>query len=479
MSSQPTPAPRIRAWLVSSSGATAGIRYELRAEVTRIGRGPRNDLVIQGPDVASVSLEHLEIRREDAGFRIHDLDSTNGTYLNGESVTDAQLQAPASIRLGAQGPELAFTAEDPGGTGLDKTIEIPAGTFAVPPPPEPASPPGNYEDLLSDAVSRARHARLKGRGGETLMIMRETLGVALRRTSRPLHVTIGVLLVALIAVAGGAAWKIAALDREKRSIDQRIHDVEMQLEKASGKPAEADRLATELTDYQNKAEQLERNLLYRLGPQPNEDFLTHEIRTLMAEFGAEVYSVPPDFAERVRHYVEEYQGPNRPLVAHVLHDAVPELKVMRRVLQQEQLPPDLAYIPIVESALATGKASSAGAFGPWQLTSVTARAFGLRVDRQVDERTDLAKSTRASCGFLRQLILDFGAGSSVMLALAAYDLGPTKVKQAIMTTVRDPIKQRNFWYLYHVGALPKETREYVPKVVAAMVIGRNPSHFGF
>jgi membrane-bound lytic murein transglycosylase D len=66
-----------------------------------------------------------------------------------------------------------------------------------------------------------------------------------------------------------------------------------------------------------------------------------------------------------------------------------------------------------------------------------------------------------------------------MLALAAYDLGPTKVKQAIIATVHDPIKQRSFWYLYRVNALPKETREYVPKVVAAMIIGRNPSHFGF
>ncbi len=65
-----------------------------------------------------------------------------------------------------------------------------------------------------------------------------------------------------------------------------------------------------------------------------------------------------------------------------------------------------------------------------------------------------------------------------MLALAAYNLGPTRVKQAI-TKVEDPIKQRNFWYLYRVRALPQETREYVPKIIAAIVIGRNPARFGF
>jgi membrane-bound lytic murein transglycosylase D len=65
-----------------------------------------------------------------------------------------------------------------------------------------------------------------------------------------------------------------------------------------------------------------------------------------------------------------------------------------------------------------------------------------------------------------------------MLALAAYDLGPAKVKQAIQR-VTDPIKQRDFWYLYRTRALPPETRDYVPKVIAAMIIARHPEQFGF
>ncbi len=478
MPEQPVPVPQMRAWLVSYSGATAGIKYELGDGATCVGRGAQNDLVIQGPDVASVSISHLEIRREAAGFRLRDLDSTNGTYLNGERITEVDLCATATIRLGSQGPELTFTTEEPAAAELDKTMAIPEGILQ-PPALEPAAPSGTYEGLLWKAVTRARHARLKGWGDQTLSIMRETLRLALRHTSRRLHWTIGILTAVLIGVAGGAAWKIAALDREKHSIDRRIHQVEMQLQQTSGKPTELDRLISELAEYQGRAQQLERNPLYRFGPHDKEDFLIQEIRTLMAEFGAEVYSVPPEFAERAGHYIELYQGPDRPLVARVLNDSAGQLKVMRLILQEEQLPVDLAYIPLVESALASDKASPAGALGPWQLTPVTARAFGLRVDKQVDERTNLAKSTRASCRFLRELILDFGAGSSVMLALAAYNLGPSKVKQAVMNTVRDPIKQRDFWYLYRVNALPRETREYVPKVVAAMIVGRNPRHFGF
>jgi membrane-bound lytic murein transglycosylase D len=199
----------------------------------------------------------------------------------------------------------------------------------------------------------------------------------------------------------------------------------------------------------------------------------------MAEFGAEVYSIPPEFSDRVHHYVEQYQGPDRPLMMRALSRATPQVKIMRQVLEEEQLPPDLAYIPLVESALGPDRSSAAGAAGPWQFTPATARAYGLRVDKELDERLDLVKATRAGCRYLRELILDFGSGSSIMLALAAYNLGPSKVKQAVMRTVRDPIKQRNFWYLYRVQALPNETREYVPKVMAAIIIGRNPRRFGF
>jgi membrane-bound lytic murein transglycosylase D len=199
----------------------------------------------------------------------------------------------------------------------------------------------------------------------------------------------------------------------------------------------------------------------------------------MAEFGAEVYSIPPEFVERVKYHIEEDQGRERPIIAHALSDSRDRLQIIRQMLRDEQLPPDLAYIAIVESATNSGLASAAGAVGPWQFTAATAKAYGLRVDGATDERKDLVKSTRASCKYLRDLILDFGAGSSVMLALAAYNSGPTKVKQAVSKAVRDPIKQRNFWYLYRVRALPLETREYVPKVFAVILIGRNPEHFGF
>jgi len=483
MESGPESDKRTRVWLVSHSGAMTAIRYALGDGATSVGRGPQNHVVIQGGDVASVSLQHFEIRAGETGLRLRDLDSTNGTYLNGERITEADLLPPALIRLGSQGPELALVTGEPPPAELDRTQAIPENILSLqlsPQPPEEAAAPGGaYEGLLTEAVARARHARSKGIGDQTMTIMRETLRIALRHTGRRLRVAIAVLVVGLAATAGGAAWKIAALNHDKQSIDRHIHDIEAQLAKTTETTAQSDSLITQLADYQNQAEQLEHSLLYRFGPHEKEDFLLREIRTLLVEFGAEVYSVPPEFIERVGHYIEQYQGPDRPLIRTALNSAAPRLKEMRRILDREHLPPDLAYIPLVESALTSGQSSAAGAAGPWQLTAATGRSLGLRIDKETDERMSLVKSTEASCRYLRTLILDFGTGSSVMLALAAYDLGPTRVKQAVMANVHDPIKQRNFWYLYRVNALPKETREYVPKVVAAMIIGRNPSHFGF
>ena len=110
---------------------------------------------------------------------------------------------------------------------------------------------------------------------------------------------------------------------------------------------------------------------------------------------------------------------------------------------------------LVESAFLSENLSRAGAVGLWQFTPATARAYGLRVNNNVDERLDARKATRAGCKYIRELILEFGAGSSVMLALAAYNLGPGKVRQAVRR-VSDPIKQRDFWYLYRTRALPGE-----------------------
>jgi hypothetical protein len=209
-----------------------------------------------------------------------------------------------------------------------------------------------------------------------------------------------------------------------------------------------------------------------------EDFVKQEIDSLMKEFGAEECSVPPEFVAEVDRFIRLFQDRDRDLIVCALVDKHDVLERMRTILRRDHMPEDLAYMALVESGFEQSSASQEGAAGFWQFTEETARDYGMRVNDRVDDRLDLSKSTEAASRYIRDLILEFGSGSSVMLAMAAYNSGPETVRRAVRS-VKDPIKQRNFWYLYQTQALPEETRLYVPRVFAAILIGRNPKRFGF
>ncbi len=211
---------------------------------------------------------------------------------------------------------------------------------------------------------------------------------------------------------------------------------------------------------------------------PLRNFVQLQVESLLGEFGAEVNYVPADFLDEVVRLVLQYQGRDHEIMLRALKQESEDLERVKGILRRDNLPEDLAYIVLVESGFRSNSSSEDGAAGPWQFMEDTARDYGMEVSETVDERLDLAKSTEAASRYLRNLILDFGSGSSVMLALAAYNSGPEKVRRAVRN-VNDPIRERNFWYLFRTQALPAETLEYVPKVFAAIIIGRNPQSFGF
>ena len=454
-----------RAWLRRRSGASAGRSYPLEGERVRIGRDPAGEIVIDGEEAAVVSGRHAVIERSGGAWRIRDPGSTNGTFVDGRRVAEAELTHGAQIRLGAGGPEFEFLVGELVPPRLERTV-------VAAPPPEAEG------DLLAAAVERARRARTAGRHGQTTVIMREMLAKALRRSARKFHAVIAVLAAALVAVSTYSYWRIRELKQEKTAIDRHIQEIEERLASGDLSAGEAEALLKQLNDYQAQARRLEESLFYRLGASSEEGFIEREIRALLKEFGAEQYSVPPEFVEQVRLFIERYQTTDRAHVERLMGVGRQKLALIRRVFEEEKLPPDLAYMVMVESAFIAQSESPKGAAGLWQFTPATARAYGMRVNAKVDERLDVEKATRAAGRYVRELILDFGAGSSVMLALAAYNLGPGKVRQAVRR-VEDPIRQRDFWYLYRVRALPLETRQYVPKIVAAVIIGRNLERFGF
>jgi membrane-bound lytic murein transglycosylase D len=114
----------------------------------------------------------------------------------------------------------------------------------------------------------------------------------------------------------------------------------------------------------------------------------------------------------------------------------------------------------------------------WQFMPHTARRYGLRVGGGVDERADPEKATRAAAAYFKDLIAIFGARGSVLLCMAAYNAGEQRVINALKR-IDDPVRDRDFWYLYRMGWLAQETNEYIPQVIALIIISDEPEEYGF
>jgi membrane-bound lytic murein transglycosylase D len=186
------------------------------------------------------------------------------------------------------------------------------------------------------------------------------------------------------------------------------------------------------------------------------------------------HDIPIPLNSKVLAYVDLFQGRLRDWFQAALQRGAPYVPLIQERLRNEGLPQDLAYIPIVESAFRADALSRAKAKGFWQLMRGTAVEQGLKYDWYIDERSNPEKSTTAALKYLKLLSQMFDGDWH--LALASYNGGPGKVQRA----VKRKGGQRDFWPLTETRRyLPRETREYVPMVLASMVIARNPGHYGF
>jgi membrane-bound lytic murein transglycosylase D len=148
------------------------------------------------------------------------------------------------------------------------------------------------------------------------------------------------------------------------------------------------------------------------------------------------------------------------------------LPMIQDVFRAEGLPLDLAYIPLVESAFKPSALSRAKARGIWQFMRGTALENGLTHDWYIDERAEPEKATRAAAKYLKTLNGMFDGDWH--LALASYNGGPGRVQRAVKRSGRS-----DFWKLTTTSRyLPRETRDYVPLILAAIIIARNPSQYG-
>jgi membrane-bound lytic murein transglycosylase D len=195
--------------------------------------------------------------------------------------------------------------------------------------------------------------------------------------------------------------------------------------------------------------------------------------TVAADLEHTPRDVPIALNPKVLSYVELYQGRLREFMQAGLDRSQRYLPMIQGVFRSEGVPLDLAYIPLVESAFKTNALSRVSARGMWQFMLPTAQEHGLRQDWFLDERSDPEKATRAAAQYLKTLHSMFDG--DWYFALASYNAGPGRLQRAVRQS-----RKTDFWAISSsTRYLPRETREYVPMILAAIIIARNPELYGF
>jgi membrane-bound lytic murein transglycosylase D len=183
---------------------------------------------------------------------------------------------------------------------------------------------------------------------------------------------------------------------------------------------------------------------------------------------------------RVQYYLDFFQGRGRQRMAIWLSRMPRYEAIIRDRLQQQGLPGDLVYLALIESGFSNTATSRAKAVGMWQFMKATGKGYGLRIDSWVDERRDPMRATLAAVKHLADLNRRF---NSLYLAAAAYNAGSGKVSRGLGRLPDDESESVNsdatFFRLYDTKLLKRETKDYVPKLIAAALIAKQPERYGF
>ncbi len=195
---------------------------------------------------------------------------------------------------------------------------------------------------------------------------------------------------------------------------------------------------------------------------------------IKAQAEAEIKGTPSDLplmlTDQVAGYINYFSGRGRGVLERGLTRGGRYQEMIQKTLRQEGVPQDLIFLAQAESGFHPLALSRVGARGMWQFMSSRARGYGLQRNLWVDERQDPEKATRAAARHLKDLYNQFG---DWYLAMAAYNSGPGTVQSAVKRT-----GYADFWELYKRNVLPRETRNYVPIIVAVTIMAKNPAQYG-
>jgi len=219
----------------------------------------------------------------------------------------------------------------------------------------------------------------------------------------------------------------------------------------------------------------EEKISYRLELEP---FQFQEGNDLNIEaLAGEQFKKEPDFDipivinEKVEQFIHYFQTTRRDRFVTWLARSGRYIPAMKKLLKEHGLPEDLVYMAFIESGFDPYAYSRSKAMGPWQFIYLTGKRYGLRVNWWVDERRDPEKSTIAAAKYLKDLYEKFACW---YLAAAGYNAGEYKIVKAMKR-----YRTEDFWKLAEVKYLKRETKNYVPLMIAAALVAKDPEKYGF
>ena len=183
------------------------------------------------------------------------------------------------------------------------------------------------------------------------------------------------------------------------------------------------------------------------------------------------FDIPVTYNSKVKFWINYFQTSGKKWFRTWLERSHAYMPVMQNMLANRNMPQDLAYVAMIESGFSAHATSDAAAVGYWQFIAPTANRYGLKTNWWLDERRDFSKSTSAAARYLADLYKMFG---SWYLTAAAYNMGEGKMKRLI-----NRHQTKNYWILSNKPDFPNETRDYIPKLLAAMLIAKAPALYGF
>ena len=424
-----------------------------------------------------VSRRHVEISPRDNAWWVHDLNSSNGTYLDGEHIQEQALQGTTELQFGIGGPVL----------------------WLEPPQPQAERSTEGGTSRGTDAdVRRYIDPDYEGPMGDHTLMVRRAFHQTRKRQSRKYLSVIGLVGVVLLGALGYAVYQQYQLEQlETLTVDIFYNMKELELQVASlatsiqetgdaRQKAELAAMRTQLSQmesrydtYLNRVDMFSREM-------SEEDRLIHKVARI---FGECEVNVPPGFAKEVKTYIAKWQSSNRLAKAIERARLNGYTEVVQEVMLQHYLAPQFFYLALQESdfkrQIAGPKTRFGIAKGIWQFIPATAERYGLKTGPLLDtrrfdpkdERFDFHKATAAAASYLRD-IYTTEAQASGLLVMASYNWGENRVRKLIRKMPENP-RQRNFWELIRKHKIPDETYDYVYYIFSAAVIGEDPQLFGF